>query len=198
MPRLWTKKVSERFESVIINYFIHCLSTLLSCTLAPFPDIVDTPTFGDTIQLVCERHFPEELLNTTQEDYDTFVDEKCSEMLANITAVEIDEDKSIVQYTSEICDALGLELPHPNITISLRHASPHMLNHKPGGPHLRMRHVMTDVSSYSSCCMNLHLISYCLLLSHRSFIMQDITSMVSVSLTLPFHDIHLSFNNLCL
>ncbi len=75
---------------------------------------------------------------------DIFVEEKCNEMLANITAVPY-ENVTIVEYTSDLCDAIGLELPHSNITIALRHASPHVLNHKPGGPHLRMRHLMTDV-----------------------------------------------------
>ena len=151
MPRQCIQKVSEMFGSLqFVGFFFLPLNSS-ALHIAPFPDIVDTPTFGDTIRLVCERHFPEGLWNETSGDYDAFVDQKCSEMLANLTAVDRDEDKSIVQYTSEICDALGLHLPHPNTTISLRHASPHMLNHKPGGPHLRMRHVMTDVSSYSKC-----------------------------------------------
>lgn len=55
-----------------------------------------------------------------------------------------------IQYISDLCDAFGLPLPHPNETIPLRYANPHT-HHKPGGTaNIRIRHVFSDLFNYAA------------------------------------------------
>jgi hypothetical protein len=61
--------------------------------------------------------------------------ERCNASLSEVKATSaafLPGDNTMISYISDLCDAFGLPLPHPNETIRVRYADPHV-HHKPGG-----------------------------------------------------------------
>jgi len=125
----------HRMEEIILR------NGVASGKETPFPAAASTSTFDQTFLSVCYSHrapfnpdqtFCERALKKVHEINNRFESE-------NVTNVE---------FISDMCDTLGLHLPHPNTTISLRFASPHV-DHKPGGKHKKIRHMVADLFNYA-------------------------------------------------
>lgn len=103
----------------------------------PFPAAASTPTFDEIFLEVCYSH----------RSIDNPDSQFCENSLASIHDISADFNATLttnVEFISHFCDAIGLHLPHPNTTLALRYASPHV-EHKPGGKHGKIRHVIADL-----------------------------------------------------
>lgn len=106
-------------------------------THVPFPHITSSPSFNQTFLGVCVKNLP------VESDSVLF----CQEQLLAVRSIPLDNTTTIAEYTSNLCDSMNLTLPHPNVTLALRFASPHIPDHKPGGRKLKIRHVISDIVS---------------------------------------------------
>ena len=131
-----------------------------------FPNIVHTSTFDNSYLTICTR-------NRDPFNYDL---DNCTSSLAAVKEVSIDYDgnETMISYLSNLCDAFGLPVPHPNETIRARFLDQHV-HHKPGGkvgqdsshclcsatlhfahshislltqPNIKIRHMMSDLFNY--------------------------------------------------
>lgn len=100
-----------------------------------FPHITSSPTFNATFMDVCVGNLPVESDSVLS----------CQEQLRGVRSIPFDNTTTTAEYTSNLCDRMNLTLPHPNETLALRFASPHIPDHKPGGRKLKIRHVISDI-----------------------------------------------------
>lgn len=99
--------------------------TIRQGTRYSFPNIVNTSTFDNSYLTVCTS-------NPDPFNYDL---DNCTSSLAAVKEASIDYEpgnETMISYMSNLCDAFGLPVPHPNETIRARFLDQHV-HHKPGG-----------------------------------------------------------------
>jgi hypothetical protein len=101
---------------------------------AAFPAVIESPFFNDTYMAVCTRH------------EDEIAGFDCHDSLLEVITLD-SVNQTLVDFTSDLCDSMGVPLPHPNETLSLRFLSKHIPDHKPGGKKTKIRHIIADIVS---------------------------------------------------
>jgi hypothetical protein len=105
---------------------IQLTDTIRSGMRFSFPAITNSSaTFDSSYTSVC----------TSQDGPFSRDPEHCAASLSEVKAASaaiLPGNETMISYISDLCDAFGLPLPHPNGTIRVRYADPHV-HHTPGG-----------------------------------------------------------------